>query len=157
MKKGKRPPELKSRKKRSRLLTRVEKGNFKNVIKVARQYEAYLSQTDIVSYKQVAEHFGITKASISQYLGILNRLPADFVTWLENCEDASLVAFFGKKRLNTIAKQPGENHKILLLSEAHTIPEQLDSVPDEYSELLAILEKSAPSPRGREHRAINLD
>ena len=79
MEAGKRPPEIRSRKKRSRLLTRVDNGRFKNVVHVARQYQAFLDRDDVVGYKQVAERFGVTKASISQYLGILNRLPEDFL------------------------------------------------------------------------------
>ena len=122
MKAGKRPPELRSRKKRSRLLTRVESGRFKNVVHIARQYQAFLNRDDVVGYKQVAERFGVTKASISQYLGILNRLPEDFVGWLENCDDQALVAFFWKKKLNVIAKQSSEQHNQLLLAEARKIP-----------------------------------
>lgn len=139
MKRGKRPSEVPSRQKRSRLLTRIEKGQFKNVIHVARQYEAYLNRDDVVGYKQVAQHFGVTKASISQYLGILSRLPGDFVSWLESCEDQALVAFFGTKRLNDIAKRPAERHRQLLNSEARKIPDLVESLPSEFQELLALL------------------
>ena len=156
MEAGKRPLGLRSRKKRSRLLTRVESGRFKNVVHVARQYQAFLDRDDIVGYKQVAEHFGVTKASISQYLGILNRLPEDFVGWLEHCDDLALVAFFGKKKLNVIAKQPSEQHKQSLLAEAKRIPSLLDSLPTGYHELLAVV-TSAPEPRSREYRGIRLD
>ena len=155
MKAGKRPPELRSRKKRSRLLTRVESGRFNNVVQVAKQYQAFLDRDDVVGYKQVAEHFGVTKASISQYLGILNRLPEDFVGWLEHCDDQALVAFFGKKKLNVIAKQPSEGHNKLLLAEAHKIPDLLDSLSVEYQDLLVLL--SSAQPRIREHRRIQLD
>ena len=151
MEAGKRPLGLRSRKKRSRLLTRVDGGRFKNVVHVARQYQAFLDIDDVVGYKQVAEHFGVTKASISQYLGILNRLPEDFVGWLEHCDDLALVAFFGKKKLNVIAKQPSEQHKQSLLVEAQKIPSLLDLLPVEYHDLLVLL-SAEPQPRTREHR-----
>ena len=151
MEAGKRPLELRSRKKRSRLLTRVDSGRFKNVVHVARQYQAFLDRDDVVGYKQVAGHFGVTKASISQYLGILNRLPEDFVGWLEHCEDQALVAFFGKKKLNVIAKQPSVQHKQLLLAEAQKIPALLDLLPVEYHDLLVLL-SAEPQHRTREHR-----
>ena len=156
MEAGKRPLGLRSRKKRSRLLTRVDGGRFKNVVHVARQYQTFLDLDDVVGYKQVAEHFGVTKASISQYLGILNRLPEDFVGWLEHCDDLALVAFFGKKKLNVIAKQPSEQHKQSLLVEAQKIPSLLDSLPTGYHELLAVV-TPAPEPRSREYRGIRLD
>ena len=151
MEAGKRPLELRSRKKRSRLLTRVDSGRFKNVVHVARQYQAFLDRDDVVGYKQVAGHFGVTKASISQYLGILNRLPEDFVGWLAHCEDQAVVALFGKKKLNVIAKQPSVQHKQLLLAEAQKIPALLDLLPVEYHDLLVLL-SAEPQPRTREHR-----
>ena len=156
MKVGKRPSELRSRKKRSRLLTRVEKGQFKNVIHVARQYKSFLDRDDVVGYKQVAEHFGVTKASISQYLGILNRLPEDFIGWLDQYDDQALVAFFGKKRLNTIAKHPKEEHLRLLLVESRRLPTMLETSSPAYHELLEIF-ALAVQPRPREQRRIQLD
>ena len=98
----------------------------------------------------------MTKASISQYLGILNRLPEDLVGWLNHCEDQVLVAFFGKKKLNVIANQLSEQHKQSLLAEAQKIPALLDSLPVGYQDLLVLL-SAAPQPRTREHRRIQLD
>ena len=69
---------------------------------MAREYEAFLAQSDVYGHRQVAQNFSISKVMVSYYLTLLNRLPTDFISWLENCEENLPLTFFSLKRLRPV-------------------------------------------------------
>ena len=56
------------------------------------------------TFAQIADHFGVTRASVSQYITVATRLPEDFVAWLEGFSDPEFLARFSLRRLLAIAR-----------------------------------------------------
>jgi len=73
-----------------------------NVARIAQEYDRYLNGR---SYAEVAAHFGVTKASVSQYVGIQRRLPAWFVSWLGKCSEPHILRQFSQRRLREVAQK----------------------------------------------------
>ena len=139
-------------------MARAEKGKVKNVIKVARQYEEYLLRPEVLGYRDVADHFGVTKPTVSYYRALLNRLPDDFVSWLESCDDPQVLAFFSQKRLRPITRIDQTMQRAALLTEAERLAADLDGESDVVSELRRLLDdETLPTPKPREFRAIQVD
>ncbi len=131
---------------------------MKNVIKVARQYEEYLLRTEVLGYRDVADHFGVTKPTVSYYRALLHRLPDDFVSWLESCKDPQVLAFFSQKRLRPITRIDQTMQRAALRAEADRLATDLDGESDVVSELLRLLDdETLPTPKPREFRAIQID
>lgn len=110
----------------SRLRRRAEKGGVVNVIAVARQYQAFLSKPEVLGFRQVAKHFGVTKATVSYYLAFLDRLPCGFVDWLEACTNPMILAFFGQKRLRVIISMNEAEKTTAIVSEARKLAGDLE-------------------------------
>ena len=157
---GVRPEEApKPKKSRARWQRRIEGTEINNVIEIARKYDAYLAQPDVLGYRDVAEHFGVTKATVSYYLSLLRRLPQDFIEWLESCNDEQVVAFFSLKRLRPIARLGEDSaQRATLLNETEQLSTDLGERSDTVADLLRLLGKQdQPSLPRREHRVIQLD
>ncbi|TWT58322.1 hypothetical protein KOR42_16960 [Thalassoglobus neptunius] len=157
---GNRPPEVpKPRIRPSRLKIRAANNPTRNVIKVAREYEAFLARPEVYGYRQVAQNFSISKVMVSYYLTLLNRLPADFISWLENCEEELPLTFFSLKRLRpvTMLDEPDRRPELLVLT--RKLIEEMQGEPSEaVPALLELLgESSLATPKPREHRSIQLD
>ncbi len=130
-----------------------------NVITVARQYQVFLSKPEVVGFRQVGEHFGVTKATVSYYLAFLNRLPAGFVDWLEACANPMVLAFFGQKRLRAIISLNEAEQVNAIVAEARKLlPDLEDGESADVLRLFQILGSNPrPGPRPREQRAIALE
>ena len=76
----------------------------KNPIRVARRFQAELERPSVNTFAQIADHFGVTRASVSQYITVATRLPEDFVAWLEGFNDPEFLAHFSLRRLLAIAR-----------------------------------------------------
>lgn len=76
----------------------------RNVVQIARGFNEFSIRPEVQGYQQIAEHFGVTKATVSHYLSILQRLPQAFVTWLEKCDDSSVLSFFTERRLRPVTR-----------------------------------------------------
>ena len=79
---------------------------MRNVVQMAREFDEIAMRPGINGYKQVAEQFGVTKATVSHYLSILRRLPQEFVEWLGNCDDPAVLTYFSERRLRSITRLP---------------------------------------------------
>jgi len=75
----------------------------------------YLKEPGIDTYRQAAEHFGISKVVVSYHLAVLNRLPADFVAWLEAYTEDLPMAFFSLRRLRPVTMLQEPERKGALL------------------------------------------
>jgi hypothetical protein len=143
----------------SRLRGRAANNPVRNIISVAREYEKHLARSDIFGYRQVAEHFGVSKVMVSYYLALLNRLPQVFIAWLECCTENIPLAFFSLKRLRPVTRLDEDERKGMLLALAQTLVTEMEGEPsDAVPELLRLQgEQSISGPRSREHRSIQLD
>lgn len=129
------------------------------MIKVACKYEAFLARPKVYGYHQFAQNFGISKVMVSYYLTLLKRLPTDFISWLETCEEELPLTFFSLKRLRpvTMLDEPDRRPELVALS--RKLIEEMQGDPSEaVPALLELLgESSLATPIPREHCSIQLD
>ena len=81
----------------------------------------YLAQNPQRTYTSAGNHFGVTRARISQLMTILEKLPDDFIEMMGQCDDQTLLKAFSGKRLLKIAGLENEQNRreaIELLSSA---------------------------------------
>ena len=119
----------------SEALNKVSRPIARNPIQIAREFHHCLMSPEVKGYKQVAEQFGVTKASISHYLSILQRLPQEFVEWLERCDTSVVLAHFTESRLRPVTRLP-RSEQIRWLTK---VASQLDATISEIDELLEVL------------------
>ena len=82
---------------------------IENPIRVARMYLG--EQGDSTgSYARIAARFGVSRAEICYHVGLVNRLPEKFVTWLERQEDPEVLSVFSERRLRPITRN-GNRHE----------------------------------------------
>lgn len=157
---GPRPKNLTApRIRRSRLKIRAETQAIRNVIAIAREFEAFLARPEVYGYQQVAKHFGVSKVMVSYYLALLTRLPADFVAWLETCTEELPVAFFSLRRLRTVTILEEAKRKDALLTLAQTLVQELDGHPSQAVPVLLrlLIGELVSRQDGRELRGIETD
>jgi hypothetical protein len=53
-----------------------------NPIHVARMYLREREGDQPKTYEEIAKKFGVSKVEVCYHIGLLNRLPVDFVRWL---------------------------------------------------------------------------
>jgi hypothetical protein len=118
----------------------------RNVVQIAREFHQHLMRPEVKGYKQIAEQFGVTKASVSHYLSILRRLPQGFVEWLGKCDDSVILAYLTERRLRPVTRLP-RSEQIRWLREVATKIGGSVSDLDELREVLSGYER--PLSRGR--------
>jgi hypothetical protein len=152
-------PQRKPKIRRSRLRIRADYAPIRNVIAIARQYEAYLKEAGIYTYRQAAEHFSTSKVTVGYQLALLNRLPADFVAWLEACTQEDLpMAFFSLRRLRPVTMMLEPERKRALLELARTRVREMEGQSSEsVPELLWMLDEELQQMPRRLLRSIMLD
>jgi hypothetical protein len=89
-------------KRRDRRKARLARG-YPNPIAKALQYEAARAN-GALTYAEVAARYGVTRASVCQYLILLQRLPAAFVAAVEAERDPLRLRALALKRLVRIAR-----------------------------------------------------
>jgi len=82
----------------------------KNIAKIALNVKAYMEVNPGHSYSLVAENFNVSRARISQLLKIIDNLPTDFITKLQQTEDPIMLRRFSGKRLLKLASFQTSKH-----------------------------------------------
>jgi len=82
----------------------------KNIAQIALEVKAYVKLNPGQSNTAVADKFNVTRARISQLLKIVNNLPTDFITKLQETEDPILLRRFSGKRLLKLASFHTREH-----------------------------------------------
>lgn len=100
-----RPPE----RRRQRRAELAQQG-WPNAVRKARAYERELDGGHR-TYQQVAEGFGVTRATVCQYLTIIRRLPDDVLRVMESETRLSRVRAPSMKRLVQIARLDSEKER----------------------------------------------
>jgi hypothetical protein len=73
----------------------------KNIITEALKIREYLRQDSSRSFRHAAEHFGISRARVSQLMRMLKHLPGELIDQLKDCQDPEILRkFSGRKLLN---------------------------------------------------------
>jgi hypothetical protein len=74
-------------------------------------YYKYLKADAGRSYAHVSEHFGVSRARVSQFVGIITRLPERFIVSMKKCEDPDLLKTFCGKELIRISRLPSPEQR----------------------------------------------
>jgi len=76
---------------------------YKNIVAMAVRVNEYLVQNPQRTQTAAGNHFGITRARVSQLMTIVENLPDDFISIMKTTEDQSLLKRFSGKSLLRIA------------------------------------------------------
>jgi hypothetical protein len=89
-----------------------------NPIHIAR---AYLEEgEDACSYADIAKKFKVSRAEVCYHIGLVNRLPEKFVSWLEQNDDPEVLRVFTERRLRPIARLDDEKKQWRCLNQLYT-------------------------------------
>jgi len=89
---------------------------FKNPIQEARRYQQIYELPSIQTYAQVAQHFGVSRARVCQYLNLL-KLPKEMVNHIESIDDPEESRYFTERRLRGILKSEESSGTFQALAE----------------------------------------
>jgi len=81
-----------------------------NIVKITLDVKAYIEINPEHSYSLMVENFNVSRARISQLLKIIDNLPTNFITKLQETEDPILLRRFSEKRLLKIASFQTQKH-----------------------------------------------
>jgi len=104
-----------ARKRRSAIRRRASK-RWKNPIHVARRYLRD-RQGGAVTYEQIAQKHGVSRAEVCYHIALVERLPPEFVAWLEQRRDAETLRVFTERRLRPITRAGGRREQREMLRE----------------------------------------
>ena len=84
-------------------LPQAPKPVYKNIVAMAVQVREYLIENPQRTQTAAGNHFGITRARVSQLMTIVENLPDDFISIMKTTEDQSLLKRFSGKTMLRIA------------------------------------------------------
>ena len=76
---------------------------YKNIVAMAVQVREYMVENPQRTQTTAGNHFGVTRARVSQLMTIATNLPDDFISIMKTTEDQSLLKRFSGKSLLRIA------------------------------------------------------
>ncbi|MDP3041251.1 MAG: hypothetical protein Q8N62_00735 [Candidatus Omnitrophota bacterium] len=76
---------------------------YKNIVAMAVRVQEYLVENPQRTQTAAGNHFGVTRARVSQLMTILEKIPADLISSLKTTEDQTLIKRFSGKTLLRIA------------------------------------------------------
>ena len=50
------------------------------------------------TYADIADQFGLSRAEVCYHIALVKRLPEEFVTWLEQCNDSKVLRVLTERR-----------------------------------------------------------
>jgi len=84
-------------------LPQAPKPVYKNIVAMAIQVREYLIENPQRTQTAAGNHFGVTRARVSQLMTIVENLPDDFISIMKTTEDQSLLKRFSGKTMLRIA------------------------------------------------------
>lgn len=76
----------------------------KNTVAEALRFQRYLRETPSRTYEETGRHFGVSRARVSQLMGILRELPEPFLNSLKDCSDPKALTTFSGRELIRISR-----------------------------------------------------
>ena len=97
---------------------------YKNIVAMAIRVQEYLVENPQRTQTAAGNHFGVTRARVSQLRTIVENLPDDFISIMKTTKDQSLLKRFSGKTLLRIAKlKTSEQHKSLETAQIFPVKE----------------------------------
>ena len=84
---------------------------YKNIVVMAIRVQEYLVENPQRTQTAAGNHFGVTRARVSQLMTIIESLPNDFISIMKTTKDQSLIKRFSGKTLLRIAGMPTTNDR----------------------------------------------
>ena len=84
---------------------------YKNIVAMAVQVREYMVENPQRTQTTAGNHFGVTRARVSQLMTIVENLPNDFISIMKTTEDQSLLKRFSGKTMLRIAKLSTQEQK----------------------------------------------
>ena len=78
----------------------------KNILAEAVRFHKFHEENLDLTYEAIGRHFGVTRARVSQLIGLVERLPKDFIDRLAASTDQNLIKTFPYHVLFRISKLP---------------------------------------------------
>ncbi len=78
----------------------------KNIVAEAVRFHKFHEENSGLTYEAIGQHFGVTRARVSQLIGLVEHLPEDFITRLKNSTDQDFIKSFPYRVLFKISKLP---------------------------------------------------
>lgn len=75
-----------------------------NPILVADRFLAQYRAAGYTTYAELAAYFGVCRPTVTYYMALLTRLPADFVEWLRGVDDPRTLDVFTERQLRPITR-----------------------------------------------------
>jgi hypothetical protein len=66
---------------------------------------------------QVAEHFGVSRATVSYHIALVTRLPRGFIDRLRQCDDPDILSYFTERRLRPVTRVVDRDQQSAMLEE----------------------------------------
>jgi hypothetical protein len=76
---------------------------YKNIVTMAVRIQEYLVENPQRTQTAAGNHFGVTRARVSQLMTIIEKLPDSFISTMKTTKDQSLLKRFSGKSLLRIA------------------------------------------------------
>jgi len=94
---------------------------YKNIVAMTVQVREYLVENLERTQTAASNHFGVTRARVSQLMIIIESLPDDFISIMRTTKDQSLLKRFSGKTLLRIAVKALLNNANLYHGHSHQI------------------------------------
>jgi len=94
---------------------------YKNIVLMAVKVEEYLKENPQRTQTAAGNHFGVTRARVSQLMTILEKIPTDLISSLKSTEDQTLIKRFSGKTLLKIAGLKNPEQRKLYIKTASTL------------------------------------
>ena len=82
---------------------------------MAERYQDQFERAKYRTYAQLADHFGVTRATVTSYMALLTKLPDDFVAWLRDSDDTDVIGSFCERRLRPVTRLGSDRAKVAAL------------------------------------------
>lgn len=76
----------------------------KNIVAEALRFRHYLTENPSRTYEETGRHFGVSRARVSQLMGILRQLPKNFLDSMSDCSDPNVLSTFSGRELIRISR-----------------------------------------------------
>ena len=93
---------------------------YKNIVAMAVQVREYLIENPQRTQTAAGNHFGVTRARVSQLMTIVENLPDEFISIMKTTKDQSLLKRFSGKTLLRIASMPQPSNRNIYIHQMMT-------------------------------------